>query len=128
MAIRWSTVGAMGPARIPCSTAAVSRGSAESMFMTLSSGPLPERGRARNNFATPATTGRAKWAARSMGTKVMAAAGRAHSSTGISITRPRTRSGAWAATSRLTLPPSDTPPMTASSIPRWSRRATTCPA
>ncbi len=128
MAARWSTVGAMGPARIPWSTAAVSRGSADNMFMTLSRGPLPVRGRARKALATQPTTGRAKWVARSIGTKVMAAAGSAHSRTGISTTRPRTRSGAWAATRRLTLPPSETPPTTACSMPRWSRRAITWPA
>ena len=67
MAARWSTVGAIGPARIPWSTAAVSRGSAENMFMTLSRGPLPVRGRARKTLATRPTTGRAKWAASSIG-------------------------------------------------------------
>ena len=57
--------------------------------------------------------------------KVIAAAGSAHSSTGISMTMPCTRSGASAATSRLTLPPKDTPPTTAFPIPRWSSSAST---
>ena len=38
---------------------AVSPGSADSMFMTLSNGPLPGRGSARNTLATRPTTGRA---------------------------------------------------------------------
>ena len=54
MAARWSTVGAMGPARIPWSTAAVSIGSLDSEFMTLSSGPMPVRGSRRNSARRPA--------------------------------------------------------------------------
>ena len=44
-----------------------------------------------------------------MGRKTRAAPGTAHSSTGISTSRPRTRSGAWAATWSETLAPSETP-------------------
>ena len=128
MAARWLTVGAMGPARMPWSTAAVSVGSLDSVFITLSTGPLPVRGSRRNSDAVRRTRGRAKCTASSIGMKVMAAAGTAHSSTGISMTRPWTRSGAMAATSRLTFPPRDTPPITALSMPRWSSRATTCSA
>jgi hypothetical protein len=45
MARRWSMVGAMGPTKTPCSTAAISSGSEEAASMSESSGPRPERGR-----------------------------------------------------------------------------------
>ena len=50
------------------------------------------------------------------------------SRTGISRIRPRTRSGAIAATSSATLAPSDVPPMTAWLAPSSSSSATTCRA
>ena len=48
------------------------------------------------------------------------------SSTGISITIPRKRSGAIEAISSAVLAPNEVPITTACSIPRWSIRAITC--
>ena len=59
------------------------------------------------------------------GVKKIAQASSALSSTGISTTIPRTRFGASEATSSVVLAPSDVPPITASSIFRWSSSATT---
>ena len=49
----------------------------------------------------------------------------AWSSTGISITMPRSRSGASEATSSVVFAPSEVPITAASSISRWSSSATT---
>ncbi len=94
--------------------------------MTLSSGPLPVRGSLRKTPATRFDQRPGEMDGEQHGDEGdAAAAGSAHSSTGISMTRPRTRSGAWAATRRLTFPPRETPPTTAWSMSRWSSRATT---
>ena len=61
----------------------------------------------------------------SSGVNAIAQASSALSSTGISITMPRTREGASDATSSVVLAPSDVPPITASSSSRWSSSATT---
>ena len=58
----------------------------------------------------------------------MIPASTALSRTGISTSSPRTRPGASTATSSETLAPSDVPPMTAWSAPRWSSSSTTCSA
>src|SRR4029079_18231411 len=60
-----------------------------------------------------------------IGTSATIPASSALSSTGISTISPLTRAGADAATSSETLAPSDVPPITACSAPRWSSRATT---
>ena len=60
------------------------------------------------------------------GVKASAQPSRALSSTGISMTMPRTRSGATAQTSSAMLAPSDVPATTAWSTSRWSSRPTTC--
>ena len=54
MAARWPTVGAMGPARMPWSTAAVSVGSLDSVFMTLSSGSVAGAGQPLEQRRRPA--------------------------------------------------------------------------
>ena len=59
------------------------------------------------------------------GVNATAQASSALSSTGISTTIPRSRSGASDATSSVVFAPSDVPPTTASSTPRWSSSATT---
>jgi hypothetical protein len=59
------------------------------------------------------------------GVNATAQASSALSSTGISTIIPRSRSGASEATSRVTLAPSDVPPTTAASTPRWSSSPTT---
>ena len=61
-----------------------------------------------------------------IGTKARMPATSAWLSTGISTIRPLTRSGAMTATSSDTLAPSEVPPITACSAPRWSSSATTC--
>ena len=60
------------------------------------------------------------------GVNAIAQASSALSSTGISTTIPRSRSGACAATSSVTLAPRVVPPTTASSSSRWSSSPTTC--
>ncbi len=52
----------------------------------------------------------------------------AESSTGISMTIPRTRSGARWPTSSAVLAPSEVPTITASPTARWSSSPTTCSA
>ena len=56
----------------------------------------------------------------------MAQASSALSSTGISMSIPRRRSGAIEAVHSVTLAPRDVPPTTACSISRWSSSATVC--
>jgi hypothetical protein len=60
-----------------------------------------------------------------IGVKITATASRALSRTGISMNRARPRSGVRAANSRETFAPSEVPPTTAWSLPRWSTRAAT---
>ena len=58
------------------------------------------------------------------GVNVSAQPSSALSSTGISTTMPRSREGFSSATSSAVFAPSDVPPITASSMPRWSSSAT----
>jgi hypothetical protein len=60
------------------------------------------------------------------GVKAIAQPSSALSSTGISTTMARTRSGACTAASRVALAPSEVPPSTASSSSRWSSSAIIC--
>ena len=86
--------------------------------------------RPRGTRFAPALTTRAIGAPNvsptSSGVKITPHATSALSSTGISITSPRMRSGARTAASSVTFAPSDVPPTTASSSSRWSSRATVC--
>ncbi len=61
------------------------------------------------------------------GVKASAHPSSALSSTGISISRPFTRSGAATAASSDVFAPSEVPPMTAWSISRWSSSPMTWP-
>ena len=60
-----------------------------------------------------------------IGVKITATASSAFSSTGISMNSARARSGVRAANSSETLAPSEVPPITACSTPRWSSSAAT---
>lgn len=60
------------------------------------------------------------------GVNAIAQPSSALSSTGISISIPRTRSGAAETTSSVVLAPSEVPPTTARSMSRWSISASTC--
>ena len=70
--------------------------------------------------STARTTGRAYIRNASSGVKVLTAAKMPLSMTGISTSRPRARSGASTANSRVTFAPSDVPPTTASLLPGCS--------
>ena len=70
-------------------------------------------------------TGAPKVSPTRIGVKNAAQASIALSSTGISMTMPRTRSGACDATSSVVLAPSEVPPITAWSSSRWSMSAST---
>ena len=59
MARRWSMVGAMGPSRTPCSTAAVSSGSDAAALMNESTGPSLDEGRRDAIRETSRSTARA---------------------------------------------------------------------
>ncbi len=67
-------------------------------------------------------------AANISGTNAAIPACRALSSTGISTISPWTRCGLFTASSSETFAPSDSPPTTAFSMPRWSISASTCSA
>ncbi len=84
-----------------------------------------EDGISRANLDTMRMTGSPMVTATSNGANATALATSALSSTGISSTMARNRLGAIEATSSVMLAPRDVPPTTASSILRWSRRATT---
>ena len=73
-------------------------------------------------------TGSPNVSATSSGVKASALHSSALSSTGISITIPRSRSGAAEAISSAVLAPSEVPITTACSISRWSISAITCSA
>ena len=118
--------GAVRPAKTPCRTAALGAGS----WRTVSSSMLAAHGmRAsgsrRVSRETAFMTGSPTVSATISGVNATAQASSALSSTGISITMPRSRSGASDATSSVAFAPSDVPPTTASSNPRWSSSATT---
>jgi WS/DGAT/MGAT family acyltransferase len=59
MVRRWSMVGATGPSRMPCSTAAISSGSEEAALSIESSAPSPVRGKWDTTRETRRMTGRA---------------------------------------------------------------------
>ena len=117
--------GAMRPNSTPCSSAAIDAGSCESVSVTTSTHWLPCGTRLAAS-ATPRTETGRKRAANSSGAKVSSPATIALSSTGISTTSPSARSGCETATSSATFAPSEVPPITARSIPRWSSNATAC--
>ncbi len=71
-------------------------------------------------------TGSPNVSATRIGVNVSALASSPLSSTGISITIPRSRPGASSATSSAVLAPSEVPITTACSISRWSISASTC--
>ena len=73
----------------------------------------------------PASTGAPAVSATISGVKASAQPSSALSSTGISITIPRRRSGASEAASSVVLAPSEVPSTTASSTSRWSSSAIT---
>jgi hypothetical protein len=113
--------GAVRPENNPCSTAALGAGS----WRTVSSSTLAAHGTRRSGTRrasrdTTFITGSPTVSATSSGVNATAQASSALSSTGISTTMPRSRSGASDATSSVVLAPSDVPPTTASSTPRWS--------
>ena len=85
---RFPTVGAIGPARMPCRMAATCWGSRDIEFNRLSNGPFPVRGARFMSQAKRLATGRARCMNMSSGMKVKAATGSAHSRTGISMTSP----------------------------------------
>src|SRR5262249_14127320 len=114
-----------GPRSNPCSTAAMASGSIDNVPRTLSSASLPVRGRRRRIDAVHPKSRRPKLTASNNGTNKLAAAGVAHSRTGISTSNAATRSGACTATCSETFAPRDTPPTTARSTPSSSSRATT---
>ena len=87
---------------------------------------LAAAARWRAAAATRFVIGSPKVSEISSGVNAMAHASNALSRTGISITRPRIRSGARTPASSVTFAPSDVPPTTASSISRWSSSATVC--
>ena len=72
--------------------------------------------------ASTRNTGSPKRSAISIGVKTIAAPSRALSSTGISMNSAPARSGWREASSRPTLAPSEVPPTTGASRPRWSNR------
>ncbi len=112
----------MTPCRIAATESA--RWSIVSRAIPAQNGTSP-RGIGRVSSRRPLTVNGANRAANMIGTKATIPASSALSSTGISTIRPLTRAGAVAATSSETLAPSDVPPITAWSAPRWSSRATT---
>ena len=107
----------MRPKQSPSRTASDAAGSRRTKSMNRSA-----RKRLRGIRRVNAATARMlRWLTRSAsasGTNNAAAATMPFSSTGISSTRARTRSGAATAVSSATLAPSDVPPTTASSAPR----------
>ncbi len=117
--------GAMRPKNRPWSTAAPGAGSWRTVSTRMSAAH-GSRGTRRAPACTARISGSPKLSAIISGVKASAQASSAPSSTGISITMPRSRSGASAAASSAVLAPSDVPSTTASSIPRWSSSAITC--
>ena len=91
-------------------------------------GGRSRRGTARAARASSFITGSPNVSATSIGVNVSALGSSPLSSTGISITIPRNRSGAAEAISSAVLAPSEVPITTACSISRWSISATTCAA
>ena len=84
------------------------------------------RGTLRAPNCTSRISGSPTLSATISGVNASAQASSAESSTGISMTMPRRRSGAKAAASSAVLAPSDVPSTTASSISRWSSSAIVC--
>ena len=121
--------GATRPKKSPCTTAATesARWSIVSSAIPAQNGTSP-RGIGRVTSRSPLTVNGRNRAANSSGPKARIPASSALSSTGISTIRPRTRSGARSATSSETFAPSEVPPTTAWSAPRWSSSAITCSA
>ena len=92
---------------------------------TLAAHGTRRSGTSRASRETAFITGSPTVSAISSGVNATAHASSALSSTGISTTMPRSRSGASDATSSVALAPSEVPPTTASSTPRWSSSPTT---
>ena len=115
----------MRPKNRPCSTAAPGAGSWRTVS-TRKSSAHGSRGISRAPAWTTRIIGSPKLSAIISGVNASAHASSALSSTGISITMPRRRSGADAAASSAALAPSDVPSTTASSISRWSSSAIVC--
>ena len=113
--------GATRPKKMPWTTAATDPGrwSRVSSPMPTQNGTRP-RGTGRVTQRSAETLSGRNRAANISGAKAMIPASTALSSTGISSSSPATRSGAVAASSSETLAPSDVPPTTACSAPRWS--------
>ncbi len=95
--------------------------------MPTQNGTTP-RGIGRVIARSPSTVNGRNRAANISGAKARMPASTALSSTGISTSSPRTRSGARSATSSATFAPSEVPPTIAWGASRWSSRATTCSA
>ena len=84
------------------------------------------RGTRRLTEASGFSSGSPKRSPASIGVKMAATDSSALSSTGISTHIALTRSGASLATVEGVFAPSEVPPITACSMPRWSSRPTTC--
>ena len=115
----------MRPKNSPCSTAAPGAGSWRTVSRRKSAAH-GSGGTCRAPNCTIRINGSPKLSAIISGVKASAHASSAPSSTGISITMPRSRSGASAAASSAVLAPSEVPITTASSMPRWSSSAIVC--
>ena len=111
-----SRCGAVRPKNRPCSTAALGlRVLADRVEHDVGQHGSAARAPRARRAATRRITGSPKVSATISGVNAIAQPSSALSSTGISITMPRSRSGASDATSSVTLAPSDVPPTTASS-------------
>ena len=80
----------------------------------------PVRGASRVTRPSRRAAGAPKVSPTSSGVKAIAQPSSALSSTGISTSSPRTRSGAATAASSVALAPSEVPPITACSTSTWS--------
>ena len=116
--------GAVRPKNRPCSTAALGSGRWRTVSSTMSS-CHGSGGTRRVTADSSRIAGAPNVSATSSGVKAIAQPSSALSSTGISITIPRRRSGASEAASSAVLAPSDVPSTTASSTSRWSSSAIT---
>ena len=115
----------MRPKNRPCSTAAPGAGSWRTVS-TRKSASHGSFGTWRAPNWTTRISGSPKLSAIISGVNASAQASSAPSSTGISMTMPRSRSGAAADASSAALAPSEVPSTTASSISRWSSSAIVC--
>ena len=119
--------GAIRPKKIPWIVAAIDAGRWFSVSSTMpaQNGTMP-RGTILVAVRSAVTETGTNRAANISGPNAISPASRPLSSTGISSSSPRTRCGAMSATSRETFAPSDVPPITAWSAPRWSSSSMTC--